>query len=122
MKRSSCLFKFIFIFTIFLAIIFYYLFNFPPAIKKVIVDFGLNKTKEQLAKLPQSPQKDSLELVLKDYADYLMKQNTINLSKIGEAADSLGQIIVDKEITPEEVSKFNVYIQKVISNERRTEN
>ena len=88
----------------------------------MIVDFGLNKTKEQLAKLPQSPQKDSLELVLKDYADYLMKQNTINLSKIGEAADSLGQIIVDKEITPEEVSKFNVYIQKVISNERRTEN
>jgi len=114
--KKGCFLKIIIALTIIIAAILYIVQNhlddvvINPA-KKVISDFIVSGADKQLNYIKETPEKDSLRILLKYYMkDKISKSKTINTDDLDWLIDSIKVVVVDSLITIDELNKIKELI------------
>ncbi len=116
MKKKGCFLKIIIALTIIIAAILYVIQNhlddvvINPA-KKVISDFMVSGAGNQLKFIKETPEKDSLRILLKNYVkDKISKTKSLDTDDLDWLIDSIKVVVTDSLITKEDLNK----IQEII--------
>lgn len=116
MKKKGCFLKVIIVLTIVIAAILYIVQNhlddvvINPA-KKVISTFITNGVFKQLTYIKNTPEKDSLKILLNNYLkDKITKAKSLNTSDLDWLIDSIKVAVTDSLITKEDLNKIKELI------------
>ena len=116
MKKKGCFLKIIIALTIIIAVILYIVQNhlddvvINPA-KKVISSFMVSGAFKHLTYIKETPEKDSLKILLKDYVkDKISKSKSINTDDLDWLLDSIKVVATDSLITKDDLNKIKELI------------
>ena len=116
MKKKGCFLKIIIALTIIIAVILYIVQNhlddvvINPA-KKVISSFMVSGAFKHLTYIKETPEKDSLKILLKDYVkDKISKSKSINSDDLDWLLDSIKVVATDSLITKDDLNKIKELI------------
>ncbi len=116
MKKKGCFLKIIISLTIIVAAILYIVQNhlddvvINPA-KKVISNFIVSGVGNQLNYIKETPEKDSLRVLLKDYLkDKMSKTKSVNTEDLDWLIDSIKVVVTDSLITKDDLNKIKELI------------
>lgn len=116
MKKKGCFLKIIIVLTIVIAAILYIVQNhlddvvINPA-KRVISTFITNGAFKQLTYIKNTPEKDSLKILLNDYLkDKITKTKSLNTEDLDWLIDSVKVFVTDSLITKDDLNKIKELI------------
>lgn len=122
---KSCFIRLLVVFTIFLAVVLYiFTHKFDEWVKRPVVEYLVEKSSgdltNKLGSLAPSPQADSLQAMVNSFIGHFKNAGDIriNLTAIGNMADSLGTVIGDGEVTPAELQRFSIILEKYYQYEK----
>lgn len=111
--KKGCFIKSIIILTIFVAVIAYFVrhrFNDLILIpEQYIVKKGLN---DKIKDLSESPEKDSLKVLIKEYANKVKRFDPASTKSFEAVSDSLRVILNDNIITHEDIKRIKKIIEQ----------
>jgi hypothetical protein len=125
--KTGCFVKTLIISTIFLAVIIYIVTNkFDDFVKKPIQDFAINialdEFYEKFEKLPETPQKEDLDSLIKHFTTDIRELKTIEMSTLEKLGIKLNKSLDDKKISTSEIVEIKSLIEEILQNEKRTKN
>ncbi len=116
MKKKGCFLKIIIALTIIIAVILYIVQNhlddvvINPA-KKVISSFMVSGAFKHLTYIKETPEKDSLKILLRDYVkDKISKSKSINSDDLDWLLDSIKVVATDSLFTKDDLNKIKELI------------
>ena len=116
MKKKGCFLRIIIGLTIVVAVVLYIVQNhlddvvINPA-KKVISSFITNGAFKHLTYIKDTPEKDSLKILLKDYlTEKITKTKSLNDEDLDWLIDSIKVIVTDSLITKDDLNKIKELI------------
>ncbi len=110
--KKGCFVKTIIILTIFTAVILYIVNRrFNEVILNPSKSLIINQINRDLNYVKDSPEKDSLQILIKDYITGIKKINNISDKSIGEFIDSLKEALKDSTIDSAEYKKLYKILQ-----------
>ncbi len=121
--KTGCFIKSVIILTILVASILYIIQNkmddfvLNPG-KNIVHSFLQKKVDKELVFVKDSPQKDSLKIMIDSYLKNLKKLSEFSDDSIKSIIDSVKISIVDSTITENELKKLSKYLLKKSENER----
>ncbi len=125
--KKGCFLKIIIAVTILVAAITYILQNkfndfiFKPG-RKIIAPIFLNDFNRELKYLKESPRKDSLKLLVKNYIEEADNIKEISGDSLKTFFDLINYVIADSQVTSAELKNIKDFIDKRRHNERPKKN
>jgi hypothetical protein len=125
--KKGCFIKAIIILTIIVASITYILQNkfndfiFKPG-KKIILPLFVNEFKSKLNSVKESPQKDSLYVLIKNYIEDAKNIHDLSDENLKPLVVRFGNIIADSVVTTSELNSIRDYLNSKKRNEGSKKN
>ena len=125
--KKGCFIKAIIILTIIVASITYILQNkfndfiFKPG-KKIILPLFVNEFKSKLNSVKESPQKDSLYVLIKNYIEDAKNMHDLSDENLKPLVVRFGNIIADSVVTTSELNSIRDYLNSKKRNEGSKKN
>jgi hypothetical protein len=125
--KKGCFIKAIIILTIIVASITYILQNkfndfiFKPG-KKIILPLFVNEFKSKLNSVKESPQKDSLYVLIKNYIEDAKNMHDLSDENLKPLVVRFGNIIADSAVTTSELNSIRDYLNSKKRNEGSKKN
>jgi hypothetical protein len=125
--KKGCFIKAIIILTIIVESITYILQNkfndfiFKPG-KKIILPLFVNEFKSKLNSVKESPQKDSLYVLIKNYIEDAKNMHDLSDENLKPLVVRFGNIIADSVVTTSELNSIRDYLNSKKRNEGSKKN